>query len=234
MLCFITACAYWGSPTKQSYSLLDWTRWKSLYGKTAFRLTMLSRKWCFFFPPTCFFSNVDDYCNNSCFFYVHSRCFRSKDALPPVPISYAENKTLNVNCISVVGLKCHCEMNYDNQLCYSPRKLLYTSMSDFTISPHRWFGCVIHQSTGTYFAGNWAQDEQMKTAERKRAKERERWVKSLKDVKLKKPRSCVSNWSPITRPFEAGMLCRYSLAPWRIKRYERQNEGIIIVLALQG
>lgn len=138
--------------------------------KNSFPANHVIQKMVFLLLPTCFFSYVDDYCNNPCFFYVHSRCFRSKDALPPVPISYAENKTPHVNCISAVGLKCHCEMNYDNQLCYSPRKLLYTSMSDFTISPHRWFGCVIHQSTGTHFAGNGAHDEQMKNRrERKRA-----------------------------------------------------------------
>lgn len=59
-------------------------------------------------------------------------------------------------------------MNYNNQLRYSK----YASMSDFTISLHRWVWCTIYQSTGTHFTEGWTHWWTNETTERERPKRR--------------------------------------------------------------
>lgn len=59
-------------------------------------------------------------------------------------------------------------MNYNNQLRYSK----YASMSDFTISLHRWVWCTIYQCTGTHFTEGWTHWWTNETTERERPKRR--------------------------------------------------------------
>lgn len=90
--------------------------------------------------PTCSFSYADDFRSKSCVFYICSGRFRTKAFTDSVYISRVTPGIIRGTYISQwVGLKCRHQMNYDNQLRYRPGELLCTSMSDFTISPHRCF-----------------------------------------------------------------------------------------------
>lgn len=151
---------------------------------------------------TCSFSYADEFRSKSCVFYICSGRFRTKAFTDSVYISRVTPGIIRGTYISQrVGLKCRHQMNYDNQLRYRPGELLCTSMSDFTISPHR---CFLMRNLPVYRnTFHWELSPQWTSETTKREKvppPKEKWKKwkmSLKqDVEL-----CKTLGSTVKYPF---------------------------------